>query len=72
MTQTPLNLSKTEIIVLTYVAKGLQNKEISESLCKKEHTIKNHKANCCLKLGFETTFLHKISLVIKKNGFTSF
>jgi DNA-binding NarL/FixJ family response regulator len=55
MEQTLLNLSKTEILVLKNVAKGLQNKEISENLCKSKHTIKNHKANCCLKLGFNTT-----------------
>ena len=45
-----LGLSKREYEVLTYIAKGLSNKEIADVLCLSENTIKTHVSNVLLKL----------------------
>lgn len=44
------NLSKREYEILTWVAKGLTNKEISVQLGISEHTVKNHLKNLFQKL----------------------
>lgn len=45
-------LSERELTVLRYLAKGLSNKEIGDSLSLSNKTISTHKANILAKLGF--------------------
>lgn len=46
-----VELSQREIEVLTLVATGLTNKEIAERLFISDKTVRNHVANCLVKLG---------------------
>jgi DNA-binding NarL/FixJ family response regulator len=41
-TQFPLNLSRTELLLIRYIGKGLENQEIAEKMCLKIGTIRNH------------------------------
>ena len=44
------DLSQREVEVLRLVAQGLPNREIAETLCLSEHTVKSHLANILDKL----------------------
>lgn len=46
-----MNLSKAEYPVVELTAKGFSEKEIADKLCVSPHTVRNHKARICKKLG---------------------
>ena len=49
------NLSAREIEVIKYVAQGLSNKEIADTMCLSAHTIMSHRKNIARKLNIHST-----------------
>jgi regulator of cell morphogenesis and NO signaling len=49
------NLSNREIEVIKYVAKGLSNKEIADTMCISTHTVMSHRKNIARKLNIHST-----------------
>ena len=49
------HLTTAEQRILQQIAKGVQTKEMADTLCLSKHTIKNHKDSICKKLGFKST-----------------
>jgi regulator of cell morphogenesis and NO signaling len=48
-------LSTREIEVVKYVAQGLSNKEIADTMCLSAHTIMSHRKNIARKLNIHST-----------------
>ncbi len=48
-------LTPAEMRILEFLSQGKQSREIAEILFISDSTIKNHKSNMCLKLGFKST-----------------
>ena len=49
------NLSAREIEVIRYVANGLSNKEIADTMCLSTHTVMSHRKNIARKLDIHST-----------------
>jgi len=51
----PISLSERELEIITFIAEGLTNNQIAESLCLSAHTINTHRKNIMGKLGVKNT-----------------
>jgi DNA-binding NarL/FixJ family response regulator len=64
----PITLSERETEIITFIAEGLTNNQIADSLCLSAHTINTHRKNIMAKLGVKNTagivmYAVKINLV---------
>jgi two-component system nitrate/nitrite response regulator NarL len=69
----PSMLTSREQQIASFVAEGVNNRQIAEKLLISEHTVKNHMKNILEKLGFEnrvqlTAYIIKYGLTIKRQN----